>query len=639
MSTVHVVVPDGIDDPARPSGGNVYDRRLCDALASLGVTVHEHAVAGSWPRADAASFAALADVLDRISDDTVVLIDGLIASTAPDVLVPEARRLPIVVLVHMPLGHRPANDDTARTREHAVLSAASAIVTTSGWARRRLLELYGLPGDRIHVAEPGVDAAELAPGTGDGGALLCVAAVIFDKGHDVLLKALATISELSWRCVCVGSLEREPSFVERLRRQAGDLGLGDRVSFPGPRTGAELDRHYADADVLVLASRAETYGMVVTEALARGLPVIAAEVGGLPQALGHGADGSRPGLLVRPDDAAALGATLQNWLEDAELRGRLRRTAGARRTSLPGLVGDGVGRRRGPRRGIAVSAEPPRVSRPWLTLREPADAAARARDLVAILHRASPNTDGSVIHDLGGGTGAMGRWLAPLLRGPQHWVVHDRDADLLEVALVDRPGPAADGAAVTIETRRSDITRVGPGDLARATLVTASALLDMLTEDELTGLVMGCVGAGSPVLLALSVVGRVALSPAEPLDRRVAAAFDAHQRRATPRGRLLGPDAVARAVEAFSRHGSEVLLRSSPWRLGAPDAELMVEWFTGWVAAACQQEVGLAAELGDYARRRLAQAAAGQLAVLVDHADLLALPGVTQAASNRSESA
>ena len=136
MSAVHVVVPDGIDDPARPSGGNVYDRRICDSLAALGASVVEHAVPGAWPRVDAGSLAALADVLDQIPDDTVVLIDGLIASGPADVLVPEARRLQLVVLVHMPLGHRPA-DDGARTRERAVLCAAAAIVTTSAWARRR----------------------------------------------------------------------------------------------------------------------------------------------------------------------------------------------------------------------------------------------------------------------------------------------------------------------------------------------------------------------------------------------------------------------------------------------------------------------------------------------------------------------
>ncbi len=135
---------------------------VCRGLASLGWSVHEHAVPGCWPRPDAASFAALAGVVERIPDDAVVLLDGLVASTAPEVLVPQARRLRLVVLVHMPLGHRPADDgaDDARTRERAVLSAAAAVVTTSAWTRRRLLELYQLPADRVHVAEPGVDAAD-----------------------------------------------------------------------------------------------------------------------------------------------------------------------------------------------------------------------------------------------------------------------------------------------------------------------------------------------------------------------------------------------------------------------------------------------------------------------------------------------
>ena len=338
VTAVHVVVPDGIDDPARPSGGNAYDRQVCGGLASIGWSVHEHAIAGSWPRPDGVSRAALAGVVQRIPDGAVVLLDGLIASAAPEVLVPEASRLRLVVLVHMPLGHRPADDgrDGARTREHAVLASATAVVTTSEWARRRLLELYSLPAARVHVAEPAVDAADLAAGTATGGALLCVAAVTSEKGHDVLLDALATTADLPWNCVCVGSLDRDPAFVEGLRRRSLDGGLDDRVFFPGPRTGADLDRTYAAADVLVLASRAETFGMVVTEALARGLPVVAAEVGGLPEALGHGADGIRPGLLVPPGDPAALGAALRAWLGDAELRGRLRRAARERRASLAG---------------------------------------------------------------------------------------------------------------------------------------------------------------------------------------------------------------------------------------------------------------------------------------------------------------
>ena len=273
-----------------------------------------------------------------------------------------------------------------------------------------------------------------------------------------------------------------------------------------------------------------------------------------------------------------------------------------------------------------MTAEPVRVSNQWLALREPADAAARARDLAERLGPRLPATGRWMIHDLGCGTGSMGRWLAPLLPGPQHWILHDRDADLLTVAAAGHPGPAADRAAVTVEPRQSDIIRLDPGDLAGADLITASALLDMLTETELADLVTLCTGSGCPVLLALSVMGRVSLTPPDPLDQRVAGAFNAHQRRITRRGRLLGPDAVKFAVEACERRDAEVLVRDSPWALDARHAELAAEWFTGWVAAACEQEQALAAETGAYSRRRLAQLAVGRLAVTVDHADLLILP-------------
>jgi hypothetical protein len=271
-------------------------------------------------------------------------------------------------------------------------------------------------------------------------------------------------------------------------------------------------------------------------------------------------------------------------------------------------------------------AEGVRVSPEWLVLREPADAAARSVELAERLGRHLPAAGRLVIHDLGGGSGAMGRWLGPRLRGPQHWVVHDRDADLLELAVADPPGPAADGAGVTVEARRSDITRPAPGDLAGADVIVASALLDMLTADELAGMLAACTEIGCPILLALTVVGRVVLTPADPLDARMAAAFNAHQRRTTTAGRLLGPDAVAAAVAELRGTGAEVLVRPSPWRLDAAHAGLTAEWLRGWVAAACEQEPALAADAGDYRDRRLAQAAAGELGVTVDHADLLVLP-------------
>ncbi len=333
MRAVHFVVPDGNDDPSRPSGGNTYDRHVCRELGSIGWSVHEHPVAGFWTTPGAASLAALQDTVQLIPDDAIVLLDGLIASPAPDVLVPQAGRLRMVVLVHMPFGHR-RPDEEVRRRERAVLSAAAAVVTTSAWAKRRLIGLYELPANRVHVAEPGVDVAELASGTAAGGALLCVAAVTFEKGHDLLLDALHAISDLPWHCACVGSLERDPAFVETLCHRSLDGGLGERLSFLGPRRGADLDGDYRSADLLVLASRAETFGMVVTEALAHGVPVIAADVGGVAEALGEGCDGIRPGLLVAPEDPAALGAALRAWLVDTGLRARLRRAAQQRRESL-----------------------------------------------------------------------------------------------------------------------------------------------------------------------------------------------------------------------------------------------------------------------------------------------------------------
>lgn len=338
MSTVHVVVPDGLNDPSRPSGGNAYDRRICHRLTVTGWQVIQHAVPGSWPWPDPAAEHALARLIAGVVDGAVVLIDGLIASTVPGILVPEADRLRLVVLVHMSLGESPPGHAAAhaQTREGAVLSAAQHVVTTSSWTRERLLLRYALPADKVHVAQPGVDPAQLASGTDRGGELLCVAAVTPHKGHDVLLAALATAADLPWRCVCVGTLHREPAFVERLRHRAVAAGIGDRVCFPGPRIGNDLDHAYAAADVLVLASRAETYGMVVTEALARGLPVIATAVGGLPEALGRTSDGRRPGLLVPPGDSGALAAALRAWLTDANLRQRLREAARERRSTLSG---------------------------------------------------------------------------------------------------------------------------------------------------------------------------------------------------------------------------------------------------------------------------------------------------------------
>jgi glycosyltransferase involved in cell wall biosynthesis len=325
VTSLHVVLPNDIDDPARPSGGNTYDRRVCRGLAALGWRVHEHAVPGSWPSPTDVDAAALASVLADLPDSAAVLLDGLVASAVPDVLRPQAGRLRLVVLVHMPLG------DGA---EGEALAAARAVVTTSAWARGQLLSLYALPADKVRVATPGVDPAPLVPGSDAGSHLLCVGAVIPGKGHDLLAEALAAIPDLPWSCVCAGTLDRDPGFAGQIRQQAAEYGLDGRMRLVGPRTGDRLDALYAAAGLLVLPSRGETYGMVVTEALARGIPVLATEVGGVPEALGHAPDGGRPGILVEPDEPAALAGALRAWLSEPELRHRLRHAARLRRDTL-----------------------------------------------------------------------------------------------------------------------------------------------------------------------------------------------------------------------------------------------------------------------------------------------------------------
>nr|WP_079102888.1 class I SAM-dependent methyltransferase [Streptomyces sp. TP-A0356] len=278
-----------------------------------------------------------------------------------------------------------------------------------------------------------------------------------------------------------------------------------------------------------------------------------------------------------------------------------------------------------------VTGEPevPRYAPQWLQLREPADAAARAHDLLDPLRIRLANRPGRptglVVHDLGCGTGSMGRWLAPLLDGAQQWVLHDRDPYLLHFATVGAPRAAADGSRVSVTTQRGDIGRLTPDALAGASLVTASALLDVLTTDEIDTLAAACVGAGVPALLTLSVVGRVELTPAHPLDREIGEAFNAHQRR----GELLGPDAVDAACEAFGRLGASVRVRPSPWQLGPRQAALTEEWLRGWVGAAVEQRPDLVARADTYLRVRLAACAAGELRVVVHHSDVLALPRPT----------
>lgn len=333
-----MVLPGDAADPTAPSGGNVYGVRMCRELASAhGWRVHRHDLPGTWPRPDRAAADRLADTLAAAPDGAVVLLDGLVACGLPDVVVPAADRLRLAVLVHLPLadetGLEPALAADLDRREGRTLRAAHAVVVTSPSAARAPAR-HGVAPERVHVAEPGVDVAALAGGTDGVSSLLCVASVTPRKGQDLLLDALAELADRPWRLVCVGPLRRDPGFVAALAERVARHGLEDRVEFTGPLTGSALETRYDAADLAVLVSWAETYGMVVTEALARGIPVLASTAGALPDTLGYAPDGSRPGLLVAPGDRDGLAGALRSWFDDASLRYRLRKSVRERRVIL-----------------------------------------------------------------------------------------------------------------------------------------------------------------------------------------------------------------------------------------------------------------------------------------------------------------
>jgi glycosyltransferase involved in cell wall biosynthesis len=281
---------------------------------------------------------ALDTALGDVPPGSTVLVDGIVGCAAPDVVVRQAARLRIVVVVHLPLadetGLEPSVAAALDASERRTLHAAAAVVATSSATAARLVRRHGLEPSRLVVAPPGVDSAPVASRSTAGGRLVCVASVIPRKGHDVLVEALSRVADLGRTLACVGPLDRDARHAGLVRRQIHAHGLQDRVHLRSPLAGDDLAALYAEADLLVLASRAEPYGMVVTEALARAVPVLATAVDGLPEALGTTPDGGPPGMLVPAGDPAVLAAALRRWLTEPPLRQRLRSAALARRPRL-----------------------------------------------------------------------------------------------------------------------------------------------------------------------------------------------------------------------------------------------------------------------------------------------------------------
>jgi hypothetical protein len=311
------VVPTGVGDPDRVSGGNVYDRRLRDGLVGLGWTV---------PMVRAADGDEVATALDRLPRHGTALVDGLVAAWNPDAIEAAARRVRVVVLAHMVAGAFDGADDESLDRERRSLGHATRVIATSSWTAAELVRRGIVDERRLAVAVPGSVGGPLARGA--AGDWLCVGAVAAHKGQDLLLDALEELRDSRWACTFAGSHRVDPGFAERAAARAA--ALGPRVRMTGVLHRAALARAYRSSGLLVAPSRTESFGMAIADAQRRGLPVIAAAVGGIPEAVSGGG-----ALLVEPDDAGALAAALRRWMTDGALRARLRAEALAARRRAP----------------------------------------------------------------------------------------------------------------------------------------------------------------------------------------------------------------------------------------------------------------------------------------------------------------
>lgn len=317
MRPVVLLEPGPID--AR-TGGFIYNARIVEGLRTRGWPVDVRELDVSFPSPTAAALTHAGEVLGSIPDGSIVVVDSLALGAMADLIEQESSRLRFAALMHLPL--RTEDEGRALSRVPLVIVTSPATVS--------MLARYGLPFERIAVVEPGTDRAPLARGSGSPPHLLCVATLIPRKGHDVLLQALAAISTDDWRLTCAGSLTLDPATAESVRAMAVRLGIGDQVSFVGELNAVQIDEAYAEADLFVLATREETYGMAVAEALARGVPVISTATGAIPALVGKEA-----GIIVQPGDIESMSDALETVLGDRAFRERLGEGARSVREALP----------------------------------------------------------------------------------------------------------------------------------------------------------------------------------------------------------------------------------------------------------------------------------------------------------------
>jgi glycosyltransferase involved in cell wall biosynthesis len=318
-----------------PTGGYAYDRRMIAELGKLGWDVAVLDLGAEFPRPSTSARAAACAKLTAVPPASRIVIDGLAFGVLPDIAAAISGTHRIVALVHHPLalesGLAGDEAEVLRASERAALAKARLVVTTSEATARVLIADYEVAPKRVTVAPPGTDRVAPVPGSRDGAvALLAVGALVPRKGYDVLIAALARLRDLPWRLTIVGDATRDPATADRLARDIAHFDLSGRVTLAGAVSAERLEALYASADLFVLPSRFEGYGMGFAEAIAHGLPVIGTKAGAIPETVPTGA-----GLLVPPDDIPALAQALRRLIADAGLRQQMAAAARTAAERLP----------------------------------------------------------------------------------------------------------------------------------------------------------------------------------------------------------------------------------------------------------------------------------------------------------------
>ncbi|MFB9867113.1 glycosyltransferase [Vreelandella sulfidaeris] len=634
-------------DPAQRTGGYLYDAHIVSALREQGWQIEVLGLAGTFPDADSEATQALGKALASLPDQTAVVIDGLAMGALPEIVAQHAKRLEITALLHHPLGDELGLVDADQQRFHrselSALASVARIIVTSHFTARRLpalAEHYAMPiTASISVVEPGVDQAPVstAAAPDEPLRLLCVATLTPRKGQDILVEALAGLKDAPWQCDCYGAA-RDPEFTQRVEQLIEHNHLQDKIKLHGECDSETLEAAYRQAHALVLPSWYEGYGMVVTEALAHGLPVITSTGGALLDTLPKGA-----GLSFPPGDSAALHNALQRFCGDAELRGQLRQGATQARDELNdwNMAGSAFAAAlsttlSAPDGGSSLHAGS-QFESDWLTLRETADVASRSERLAqSVSDWLSECAESPLIADLGCGRGSNMRFLAPRLGGAQHWTLIDHDSRLLEQAR-QRANElsATQGLSVSVETHCVSLEPIADVPLDGAHLVTASALLDLVSQPWIDALVERCASQRQALLIALSVTGAWHFidDQGEPLlddeDRWMLAMFSAHQQRDKGLGDALGGQAHEALVSALEAANYRVEQVDTPWQLtaGSRDSQpLMMALLKGWAEAVTEQAPDAATRSAAWLQHRQQAVMDGEVGIWVGHRDLFATP-------------